>query len=1622
MIYIPAYTVTGQYDGSAIERGLRDLDQQIAKVASSMQKIQPPKMVNADFGAFFKSMDTGGFQQAGTKAGTSFSDGLRKSLTGNMADAGRDAGQMFTNSMAASFGPAGGVFGSLATALGPAGLVAGAALAGAAVIGGAAVSAAKQWESLMAGVSKTTGVAGADLSKLSNTLLELSTKIPVAQADIAKIAATGGTLGISQADLPKFVTDVSMASVGWQMDAESTAQSIAGISNAFHVPISDAQKFGSVINTMADEVGGSEAELANFLVRASGIATTFHESIAATTAFGAVLASINMPMETAATGMQSMMAYAMADPKKMTAWADMMGISVDQLNAKLSQDLYGTLIQSADAIKSVGSETDQQSKRIALWGEGGARVASGLVGMGDKYATALQKANAEMENGTSLLSAFGAQGATLDSKFTRLGNTMNMAFIHLGATALPVIGNVTDAVTELILKLDSIGQSATDAGDYIKTILEPLTKNKQANAILETAILGPASMLGLDTGKIASSALSNTLSIMLLGPMGAFLSGPSGGGEASAAASGSASGATYIEALNSKLQIGIPKSISDAYLASAGLSTKSGSDSGKAFATAFEANLKAGITPVVAEMMASTGTSGKDAFEKYAELAASQTTDSAYGGDVQNTTMFNDLGMKTILSRVSRSNNKLAYAQMFDGAGKALTDQLQYIDWHDSIGKGLSDSVKPIILSIPKYMKSEKDDISQVFADAIKDGIVNSDETKAFKDLLSGLDAQMTAHPIEFEASGLPKIREDIDAVLAGTFKINIDPVTTEADFEVWLQDHASLFEAQYKKTGVMPMRNEQYQRFLFEQTATDEQKKYLRGMDTAATGGAGAASGGLVFSQALLNTAPELQKQKWFIQENGTEFKNLTTHVRNVDGVITAIDDDGKALGPTFVDIETAGRAMNGGFANLSVTVPAANTSLGTFTSSVSTAAQAAAKFAAMGIPTTSISFKESPQYEYYNNSSAYQAGSFFSGAGVSSQYTNLLTKSLTDKMPKLAGGGIVTKGGLAVVGETEKEIVIPYSQIKNLYPESAKVDKASFQYQTNDRYFEDYPYQITPPTSYPWAKYPAAPQVGVTGNVPSAWLSDEQTTGMEYISSEIRALQLASIGKSQVQPWFVSGTQDQPNWWSQAANAISPNVAWSAQKGGNVPKIAEDAKSTSIKSDIALIKDPRSDACIAFVDPSGSLQTTDPFYLARGAANIDTDKALLFDERTQTCIPMLDAPYLKTNDPFYLASGSMNLGGSTASNGKTVISPGKSETTLQSIEKNTSKSAVYLQEQTKYFTALPENGQRTGFFDVSASGDALVTGLSKEGYLATYDPRTDTCEGLSFVAPDPSLKTTDKFYLGLTQNSPYRSSDKAPGYGWSNTAQPMNEADAQLMKIAEQSYQDQQKATKDTAKMVTSLANINDNMALMSANTTGQALVAGVGGAVSDWFSSAGSINGGGAWIGTSGTHIGMNGQIYYGSTAGNGNVSWGGASAVSGGSSSGGFMGWTGSAGGSGITGSGAIQWAEGGIVDRPTVGVFGEAGREAFVPISDRAAGRRILPQVMSELGVRMFASGGFVGKANVSAAIGGTNLYYSPVINGSGLSEAQLKKVLKEEREATLKAVAAKQYSVWKGRG
>ena len=134
-------------------------------------------------------------------------DGLGKSFSsGKFSDAGKKAGEALVDGVASSFGPLGGAVSEVATALGPTGIIATAAVAGAAIIAASASSAAMEWEAGMSQISKTTGIekSSAQFNTLSKDLQNLYSQMPTTVSEIQSVATSAGSLGIAQTEIAGF--------------------------------------------------------------------------------------------------------------------------------------------------------------------------------------------------------------------------------------------------------------------------------------------------------------------------------------------------------------------------------------------------------------------------------------------------------------------------------------------------------------------------------------------------------------------------------------------------------------------------------------------------------------------------------------------------------------------------------------------------------------------------------------------------------------------------------------------------------------------------------------------------------------------------------------------------------------------------------------------------------------------------------------------------------------------------------------------------------------------------------------------------------------------------------------------------------------------------------------------------------------------------------------------------------------------------------------------------------------------------------------------------------------------------------------------------------------------------
>ena len=438
---------------------------------------------------------------------TSAVSGIEGSFRSNLGSGLKDS----MSGIASSMGPIGGAL----SAIGPAGIAAG---AGIAVIGGAlssSVQAAASFETSMSGVAKTTGLAGPELSALSSSLLEMSSSMPVAASELANIAQVAGSLGVAKEEIAGFTETAAQMAVAFDMPAEQAATAAAKILTAFQMDIDtgNMENLGNVVNSMGDNFAATETEVLDFTNRASYLNTTFGLSIPQVAAWGTALISAGMSAETASTGIKSLMNMSL-DPKKFEAFAQAAGMSAEELKQSLNEDVMGTYAKVAESIAGSSDAVTKFQTVSELAGTEGMTALLKMASSGDTLQAALQKANSEWENGSSMAKTFEQNLSTLNAQWDIFTNTLTRAGIELGNVLLP-------GITEGIELLNYLALGAIEAGEAIYDMVGGLSDgledaigvdsglNKWVNDLLGVDV-GAAEAAGQDIGDNVAEGIAES--------------------------------------------------------------------------------------------------------------------------------------------------------------------------------------------------------------------------------------------------------------------------------------------------------------------------------------------------------------------------------------------------------------------------------------------------------------------------------------------------------------------------------------------------------------------------------------------------------------------------------------------------------------------------------------------------------------------------------------------------------------------------------------------------------------------------------------------------------------------------------------------------------------------------------------------------------------------------------------------------------------------------------------------------------------------------------------------------------------------------------------------------------
>jgi hypothetical protein len=268
-----------------------------------------------------------------------------------------------------------------------------AAAAGAFVVGlGLATRAAIDFESSMADVRKV--VSGIDtpeaFAEISQEILELSTRMPIAAKGFAEIYAAAGQSGIARGELKAFAELVAQVGVAFDMTAGEAGRALAQMRVALGLSNEQLRGLADAMNYVSNNTGASAANLVEFMSRAGAVGKLAGLSGEQTIAFGAAMVQTGINTEVAATSFNNMvkalsrgpsmtdrqidalrrLGYTMVDAqtveKELTRAAESESrLRVDAATRQRDEVVRIAEDQSRQRLETARNETDQLSREIS---------------------------------------------------------------------------------------------------------------------------------------------------------------------------------------------------------------------------------------------------------------------------------------------------------------------------------------------------------------------------------------------------------------------------------------------------------------------------------------------------------------------------------------------------------------------------------------------------------------------------------------------------------------------------------------------------------------------------------------------------------------------------------------------------------------------------------------------------------------------------------------------------------------------------------------------------------------------------------------------------------------------------------------------------------------------------------------------------------------------------------------------------------------------------------------------------------------------------------------------------------------------------------------------------------
>jgi len=313
-----------------------------------------------------------------------------------------------------------------------------------------------KFESVMADVKKVVDFDTPEQFKeMSGDILKMSTELPMAAENIAKIVAAGGQSGIAREDLLPFAESATKMGIAFDITADQAGDMMAKWRTAFKMDQEEVVALADKVNYLGNTTAASAPLISEVVTRIGPLGEVGGVASGEIAALGASIVGTGTSSEIAATGIKNLvlgMSAGEGATKAQAAAFASLGMNAEDVAKRMQVDAKGAIIDVMKAIQAL--DADKQAATLQdLFGKESIGAIAPLLGNLENLQENFDKVADATKYAGSMEQEYAARSQTTENQIQLAKNTLDAVAVTIGSALLPAVGQVFESIAPVLTSI-----------------------------------------------------------------------------------------------------------------------------------------------------------------------------------------------------------------------------------------------------------------------------------------------------------------------------------------------------------------------------------------------------------------------------------------------------------------------------------------------------------------------------------------------------------------------------------------------------------------------------------------------------------------------------------------------------------------------------------------------------------------------------------------------------------------------------------------------------------------------------------------------------------------------------------------------------------------------------------------------------------------------------------------------------------------------------------------------------------------------------------------------------------------------------------------------------------------